>query len=752
MSARRLAEEALAEIDSENFARARDLARDAISQNPRDAAGLRALGLAEFRLGKHKDAVEALRRSLRIDPSQAPAHLALANVLQDQGQIDSAITSYRRALRLEPDSAQAHNDLGTALYARGNLEEAIREFEEALKSDPRAPMTYENLGSALRRVGRFAQARRVFSRSLWLRITQGVRTLLRLERKDARARAAGPAENSVAHAIRLHAEGKLEQALEICEKLLAENPDNAEALHMKGLALVDRDAAAAALFLLERAVALQPRIPEFSNSLGICLRKLGRTTEALDAYARAIELNRNFVQAYLNLAQLSADLEIFDQAERAARAALTIEPELIAARHTLARALQGQGKYEELERTARETLALDSGQVDSWLYLGQALRERNRLDEAWDAFSKALQLGPDVPMVHLTIGVFLLECRRDAAGAIRHYRRARPFEAPLGSSCFNESLTRFATGDYSRESWDLYEARRSQGARAAAYKKIPLPEWQGPADPDRDLLVYGEQGIGDEIMFSSMVPEAAGLVRRCVLACDPRLLDLFARSFPKVVCVAWPRANLEVQAPELHGSSVAIPIGSLGRYFRDGAQKFSGRQPFLVADPAKVEAWRRRLREIGPPPYLGLAWEGGLWTSGRARRSLSLARLAPHLQGIDARWVSLQLGASAALIAHEARTLAMVHWQDALDSVDDSAALIAALDGVVSVCSWIVHLSGALGRPVTVLAPFAPEWRYGLSASGMMWYPGATMLRQRSYGDWDSVLAELRSRLVSGAL
>jgi hypothetical protein len=234
-----------------------------------------------------------------------------------------------------------------------------------------------------------------------------------------------------------------------------------------------------------------------------------------------------------------------------------------------------------------------------------------------------------------------------------------------------------------------------------------------------------------------------------VLACDPRLLPLFSRSFPQVTCVGWLRERLAPGADELHGAQIAIPLASLGRLFRAGAERFPTSGSYLRADPAKVAEFRQRLAALGPPPYYGLAWQGGLWSTGRGRRSLELGLLAPVLSRHDARWVSLQFDATQAGVDAARGPLSIAHWTDALASVDDSAALIEALDGVLSACSWVVHVAGALGRPTLVLAPFAPEWRYGHRGDRMIWYPSVRVLRQASFGDWSSVAAQADALLGS---
>lgn len=747
-------EQALAEIDKGQFGRALELARQAARTSPNNAEALRAQGIAEFRLGNTKEAIMLLRRSLRLDPLEPAAHVALGNALHEAGQLDAAINSYRKALRFDPESVPAHNDLGTALYARGRIEEAITAFEEALRRNPDQPMIHENLGSALRRAGRFAAARRAFVRSLKLRLATRIRSLVGMKPVRPPSSAVREGElagkSAITRAVRLHGEAKREEALALCDQILGANHDHAEALHLKGLILVDRDRANDALPLLERAAELGPNIPEFHNTLGYCHRKLDNPGQAIAAYRRSLELNPQFSLAHINFAELLADMEDHAGAERAARAAIASDPEHIPGRLILARALMGRGRFTEAETAVREILAKESYRVDGWLYLGQALREQERMDEAWSAFSTALGLAPENHLVHLTLGAYFLECRRDPGKALEHYREAKRLEPQSPSAALNEAIACFATGDYSRQAWELYESRRRQRPRVVAYRKIPLPEWDGVAAPGRGLLIYGEQGIGDEIMFASMVPEAAKRVGNCTFACDPRLRELFARSFPGVRCFAWPRENLEPGSPELSGADMTIPLASLGRHFRAGRERFPPAPGYLCADPQRTEAWRSRLRELGEGPYFGLAWQGGIWTTGRARRTVGLAALARALESSRARWVSLQLGAEQPKIDAEAGGLRVVHWSEALASVEDSAALIAALDGVVSVCSWIVHLSGALGKPVTVLAPFAPEWRYGLAGTGMIWYPSATVLRQARYGEWDTVLIDLRAQFVPG--
>ena len=309
-------------------------------------------------------------------------------------------------------------------------------------------------------------------------------------------------------------------------------------------------------------------------------------------------------------------------------------------------------------------------------------------------------------------------------------------------------------GDFAA-GWDEYEARFA--SPLATHRPYAFPRWDGSPLRDGALLAYGEQGLGDQIMFASCLPELAVRAPDCIVECNPRLGRLFERSFPwaRVVTAAQddPRPAW-LDAASRDGTSSApiraqVPIGSLPRWFRRSAADFPRHPGFLRADPARVERWRRRLAACGAQPRIGVAWRGGTATSRRGLRSLPLEQLAPVLQGVPATWVSLQYtdcGAEIAAVAGR-HGVAVHHWQEAIDDYDETAALVDALDAVVTVCTAIVHLSGALGRRTLVLVPFAAEWRYGAAGEAMPWYPSVRLLRQRAPGDWADLLGRVTNEL-----
>lgn len=212
------------------------------------------------------------------------------------------------------------------------------------------------------------------------------------------------------------------------------------------------------------------------------------------------------------------------------------------------------------------------------------------------------------------------------------------------------------------------------------------------------------------------------------MECNPALLKLCERSFPAAVVYAAARDKQVPARIHALGIDAELPLGSLPLQYRTSASAFAPHQGYLRADPQRVEFWRVRLRALGPGLTVGISWRGGTHASRVALRSLSLPDWLPVLRTPGVRFVSLQYGAQVAadLHAFEAQSgIRIEHWSDAIEDYDETAALVCALDMTMSVCTSVVHLAGALGAPVWVLAPKNVEWRYGSAGEGMPWYPSA---------------------------
>ncbi|MEO8442715.1 MAG: hypothetical protein ABI547_09525, partial [Betaproteobacteria bacterium] len=273
-------------------------------------------------------------------------------------------------------------------------------------------------------------------------------------------------------------------------------------------------------------------------------------------------------------------------------------------------------------------------------------------------------------------------------------------------------------------------------------RPVEFARWDGGEAAGKTLLVYAEQGLGDEIMFASCIPDVVAAGTHAVIECSPKLEGLFRRSFPHTTVYATPPDRALPPGLQNAPIDMQIPIGSLPLHFRRTRADFPRHSGYLHAEPARIAAWRERLAALGPGLKIGISWQGGTHKSRLPVRSLPLAQWLPILQARNAHFVDLQyIDFSAERAALRASTGVEVHsWEQVRADYEETAALVSALDLVISVCTAVIHLGGALGRPVWVMAPFIPEWRYGISGEEMPWYPSVRVHRQPAYGDWDAVV------------
>jgi hypothetical protein len=280
---------------------------------------------------------------------------------------------------------------------------------------------------------------------------------------------------------------------------------------------------------------------------------------------------------------------------------------------------------------------------------------------------------------------------------------------------------------------------------------LPFPEWDGESFAGKSVLAYAEQGLGDEIMFASCFPDLGAEARRCVIECDPRLERLFARSFPAAAVFAGRLRRKHPWLAQAGEIDLQVPAGSLPLRFRTAVGQFPAHRGYLRADPRLVTDYRDRLAALGGRVRVGIAWRGGVAKTRAAVRTIPAAAWGPFFERDDLCLVSLQHGPVDDDLAALRRLVPgrnVHHWPEVQQDVEHLAALVCALDVMVSACNASVHLAGALGRPVLALVPSAPEWRYGLEGEGMVWYPSVRLLRQRVAGEWGDVMAHAAARLV----
>ena len=451
------------------------------------------------------------------------------------------------------------------------------------------------------------------------------------------------------------------------------------------------------------------------NNLGMSQLALGNCGDAMDSFVLALHFRPQFPQALYNMALAAHRLGDCAQAVASLERALELTPDFAVAHSMLGYVLGHElGEYERGAAHIRRALELSPADPDVRCNSSAVLTREGRAVEALAICNDLLAAYPEMHEARLNRSLALLK------------------------------LGRFA------EAWPDYEARKAARGNYVP-RALPLPEWQGEALRNRKLLVYAEQGLGDQIMFASCLPDVLHEAALCVIECAPQLVPVFRLSFPAATIAS--RADGDATLSRLAqsaGVDCQVAIGSLPGHLRKSASDFPCHTGYLKADPARIEYWRRRLDELGPGLKIGISWSGGAPSTGGGNRSLRLAEWSPILELPACTFVSLQYGnAGTELQVLSDQSRGRIHeWREAIESYAETAALVAALDLVISVQTALVHLAGALGKPAWVMLRAASEWRYLEQGETMPWYPSLRLLRQPHPGDWQPVVARIAQDLA----
>jgi TPR repeat/Tetratricopeptide repeat/Glycosyltransferase family 9 (heptosyltransferase) len=433
-----------------------------------------------------------------------------------------------------------------------------------------------------------------------------------------------------------------------------------------------------------------------------------------------------------------------NEAAQSYRLILSSEPDHADCLHLLGMVAHQTGDAEQAVELIRQAIAIHSTAASYYSNLGNVLRAQEKLAEAEACYRQALAIRPNQAEVHLNLGN-ILKAQGSVDAALISYRSARLLNPELAEAQLAEATALLLRGEFDA-AWRGFEARWQTRDYDTRPRNYPQPFWRGERLASGRVLIWGEQGVGDEIMFAGLLRDIVATGNRCVLECDRRLIRLFARSFPEVEIVSSYDPDLQ---PELD-IAAQLPSGSLPGLFRRKHEDFAATtSPYLVADVARSKQLRARYDD--GRPLVGIAWHSNNTKSGR-NRSIDLARLAPLLAQSGVRWVSLQYGDPVALKEQTLAAAAPILIDaeiDQLANLDGFAAQVAAMDLVVTIDNSTAHIAAALGVPTWTLLPFAPDWRWLLAREDSPWYPTMRLFRQTAPGEWQAVIERVQTTLAS---
>ncbi|HLT76789.1 MAG TPA: tetratricopeptide repeat-containing glycosyltransferase family protein [Ferrovibrio sp.] len=531
-------------------------------------------------------------------------------------------------------------------------------------------------------------------------------------------------------------------------------PQEAARLNEQALAFFRAGQLPEAIAALRRAVALAPRHGLFHSNLGELLRLSGDTTGALDHLDRAVTLDPDNAGAHSNRGNLLRQLGRPDEAIASYRTSLRLRPGSADTLVNLGAALQDVRDFTAAIDVLRQAIALNPGLAMAHQNLGLALMAQGDLAGAEAAVAKAAELSPAGIDTLIALGD-LERGKGSLDGALRWYEKAWRQAPGHGEAHMRYGAALMIRGNYG-QAWPHFEARWNLAEMAVDRRPFTLPFWKGePIPADRKMLLFTEQGVGENLVLLSVLPELLACGITPVIECDPRMIPLLNRSFPGIEV----HARKAPPEPRLFAGDLVVQatLFDVAAVFRRSPADCKGALP-LRADPQRTAMLRQRYLAGHDGPLVGIAWHSGNPKLG-APKSAQLTDFAPFLTLPGIRFVDLQYGNRAedraALKAACGADILHDPGIDQLKDLDGFAAQVAAMDMVISTSNTTAHMAGALGRPTWVLLHkgISPHWYWGLEGETTPWYPTLRLLRQSQAADWrelaEKVAAELPARLAS---
>ncbi len=700
-----------------------------------------AAAFAAHGAGRLDEAALGYQAVVAAEPAHADAWHLLGMIAQQRGESLKAIDLINRALALSGPQPLYLSNLGVSLETLGRSSEAVLALEQAVSLGPAPYGTLFALASALARSGRNDEAAARYRQALSLQPDSD------------------PAHNNLGNV--LLALNRLDEAETCYRRAVALEPRHVRAHHGLGLALKDQGRHAEAAASFERAIAhasealLQAPSDVMGQAralaryeLGMSYKRLGRKAEAVDHLLAAAEERPDDAAIRNNLANTLIDENRASEAEMHLRHAATLAPALADTHFHLGNALKAQGKSEQALEAYRAALGLRQPYTKARINLSGILLKLARYEEALENYQAGAREDPTSAEVLSGAGVVLQALGRDDE-ALASFEQARNLNPHLAEAQRNAALSLLMRGDFQR-GWEAYEARWQTDGLKDVWRDFGHPVWQGEAGGT--VLVWGEQGLGDKVLYASMIPDLMAQGHDVVMETDPRLLALFERSFPGLTAVA--KSNPPQLGTYRKDIRWQTPLAGLGRWLRPDLASFPKQSAYLVADEPRRERYRSRLKEGPAALVVGISWGSGNPKIGR-HKTLNLAEWEPVLKVPGIRFVDLQYGNTAEERAVVERKLGIsITHMDDLDlreDIDGVTALAAACDLVISVSSTVVHIAAAVGCATWVLVPASAGnlWYWMRGGDSTPWYPNVTIFRQRHLGEWRELLLTIEQKLAA---
>lgn len=456
--------------------------------------------------------------------------------------------------------------------------------------------------------------------------------------------------------------------------------------------------------ILRRVLKAEPRNTDGLYLLGLLTQATGRFSESAELFQRAVWEDPRSAKYLVNLG--------------------------------LSLGGMGLGKTAEATEALRAAVAIDPSIPAAWSNLGNEFRNDFRYEEAIDAYQRALRLKPDFADALLNLGASLQETEPTLGPAIEAYRKAIALQPDFATAHWNLGFALLLAGDFAR-GLPEYEWRLKTKTIVIP-REFGVPAWDGGDLTGKRIFLHAEQGLGDTIHMARYIPmvakRAGHVTLECPAALAPALCDL--PGLGRIINVGEPLPEFDVHCP----------LMSLPLRFGTTIETIPWHGPYLRPDAQRVEKWAKQLTKDGRP-RIGLAWAGRPENKIDRKRSMRLEDFAALAEIKGVRFFSLQKGAAGSQARRPPAGMDLVDYTGELRDFADTAAMVANLDLVLSVDTSVAHIAGAVGRPVWILLPLSPDWRWMLGREDSPWYPTMRIFRQKKRGVWKEVMERVKAEL-----
>lgn len=626
---------------------------------------------------------------------------------------DSNPLTPKRNRRRKGPAPGASDDLATAatLFKEGQTSEAEAKFRQAVEFDPESHTAHHNLAVTLAKQGKLDEAIQHFQQAVKL---------------DPSA-----AETYGNLALAYSESGRPKDAAKALGELVRLEPDSFKAHHDLAKLLRGEKELEEAIKHYQEALRIKPDSAEVNHDLAMGLAEAERDDEAEKAYQEALRLKPDYVDAHVNYGVLLEKKGKYDEAVAQHREAIRLRPNSDLAYNNLGVVLAAQRKFPEAIAAYRQALARNPHSIEALNNIGNALRSEGEVDEAIVCLEQAIQRKPHYAEAHNNLAIALVQKGR-LKDALAHYERALFLRPDYPEGHLNRALAQLVTGDFDN-GWTEYEWRWR--GKSLTPRRFPQRRWNGESLLGRTILLYFEQGLGDTLQFVRYAALLKERGAKVILEIQKPLEKILARC-PGVDQVVVNGSGDRLPPFDVHAPLLSLP-GILGTTSESVPQQI----PYLSANPELVEKWKERLGSEGFK--IGICWRGNPQHRGDRLRSIPLSQFEGLAKLPGVRLFSLQKDEGRDEIAALAERVPLTDLGPELNDFEDTAAIMRNLDLVISCDSSPVHLAGALGVPVWVAVPFAPDWRWLRDHEQTPWYPTMRLFRQPKPNEWDDVFSRL---------